>query len=289
MKYDVFISYSRKDFKEVNKFVELLKKKIPTIKIWFDITGIESGDEFEDKIIRAINNSSVVLFALSANSMESKWTKDEVIYAKNINKKVVPILLKDAKLEEGWFLFKFGSIDCIDITDNIHIDKLVRDLIRWNGKSFRDEGVTYSQSKARSKKVTKQVNTHKKSDSLLSFEGRMNRLNFALTMLCCIFIGVFASLILWLKSSNIDRNVIQIGLRVFIICGNILNLWIMLAAQSKRAHDIGYDGIVEQVFRQINWKTPFNLLLLLFVLLPISADMFWIKGESGPNKYGPEP
>ena len=57
MKYDVFISYSRRDFDEVSAIIAILKKNIPELSIWFDVTGIESGDEFEDKIISAINNS----------------------------------------------------------------------------------------------------------------------------------------------------------------------------------------------------------------------------------------
>ena len=67
-KYDIFISYSRKDFDEVNAFVNILQKQIPTLTYWFDITGIESGDEFEDKIISAINNSSYVQFKIFINS-----------------------------------------------------------------------------------------------------------------------------------------------------------------------------------------------------------------------------
>ena len=47
MKYDLFISYSRKDYDEVNAFVKRLQEQIPTLTYWFDITGIESGDEFE--------------------------------------------------------------------------------------------------------------------------------------------------------------------------------------------------------------------------------------------------
>jgi hypothetical protein len=133
-KYDIFISYSRKDFDEVNAFVNILQKQIPTLTYWFDITGIESGDEFEDKIISAINNSSYVLFALSENSILSKWTKDEVIYAKNIGKKVIPILLKGGKFNEGWFLFKFGRIDCIDSTNPIQVEKLINNLLTWTCK-----------------------------------------------------------------------------------------------------------------------------------------------------------
>ena len=135
MKHDLFISYSRKDLDEVNRFVELLKKRIPALNIWFDITGIESGDEFEDKIISAIDNSSYVIFALSDNSLASDWTKDEVMYAKNTEKKIIPLLLKGAELK-GWFLFRFGRIDCIDITSEMQINKLVGNLSSWSGKAI---------------------------------------------------------------------------------------------------------------------------------------------------------
>ena len=138
MKYDLFISYSRKDFDEVKPFVDMLHDRIPTLTCWFDITGIESGDEFEDKIIKAIDNSSYVIFALSENSLKSTWTKDEVIYAKNRGKKVIPLLLGGASLE-GWFLFKFGRIDCIDSTSEMQVDKLVKDLAKWSGKKQKSE------------------------------------------------------------------------------------------------------------------------------------------------------
>lgn len=136
-KYDVFISYSRKDFDEVNTFVEMLKKSIPALNVWFDIEGIESGDEFDEKIIDAIENSFCVLFALSDNSLQSQWTKDEVMYAKNIGIKVIPVLLEGAKLK-GWFLFKFGRIDYINSKNQKEMDKLLNNLSSWIGKAVVD-------------------------------------------------------------------------------------------------------------------------------------------------------
>lgn len=137
MKYDLFISYSRKDFNEVSSILETIKTAIPNLSYWFDIDGIESGDEFEDKIISAIDNSSYVLFALSENSIQSQWTKDEVMYAKNTDKKVIPVLLKGAQMK-GWFLFKFGRIDCIDSTNTLQIEKLLQNLSDWTGKDRVD-------------------------------------------------------------------------------------------------------------------------------------------------------
>lgn len=75
MIYDVFISYSRKDLNVVEKFVKDLKARIPNLTYWFDLTGIESAEEkFDEKIIKAIDNSSYVLYFLSPNSMKSRWT-----------------------------------------------------------------------------------------------------------------------------------------------------------------------------------------------------------------------
>ncbi len=141
MKYDVFISYSRKDFDEVSSILESLKTAIPGLTYWFDITGIESGDEFEEKIIAAIDNSTYVLFALSENSIQSKWTKDEVMYAKNTDKKVIPVLLKGAHMK-GWFLFKFGRVDCIDSTNSLQLDKLIHNLASWTAKPIAENKST---------------------------------------------------------------------------------------------------------------------------------------------------
>ena len=144
MKYDVFISYSRKDFDEVKQLIDFIKQRIPTLSYWFDLTGIESGDEFEDKIISAIDNSAYMIFALSDNSIQSDWTKDEVTYAKNTDKKVIPILLKGAKLK-GWFLFKFGRIDCIDYTDYRQMDKFLENLSNWTGKALTSGEINHNE------------------------------------------------------------------------------------------------------------------------------------------------
>ena len=145
-KYDLFVSYSRADVKEVIHLVNLLKSRIPELVYWFDITGIESASEFEDKIISAINNSEYVLFAVSENSLKSDWSKDEVTYAKNIGKKVIPVLLKGASMQEDWFLFKFGRVDCIDSTDSMQLEKLISDLSRWVEKPVESESVTSKMS-----------------------------------------------------------------------------------------------------------------------------------------------
>jgi hypothetical protein len=141
MKYDVFISYSRKDLNVVEKFVKDLKARIPNLTYWFDLTGIESGEgKFDEKIIEAIDNSSYVLYFLSPNSMKSRWTKEEVMYAKNCGKKVIPVILNGATLE-GWFLFHFGRVDCIDLSKKEQVEKMIKNLSAWVDKNTDDDSL----------------------------------------------------------------------------------------------------------------------------------------------------
>ena len=131
MAYDVFISYSRKDLSLIEPLVKDIEKRA-NVKCWIDWNGIESGSQFEDVIIKAIDSVKVVLFFLSENSMNSDYAKLEVNYAYNTSKKVVPIVLDGGSLR-GWFLFKFGAVDFIDIKEQRQYDKLINDLISWCG------------------------------------------------------------------------------------------------------------------------------------------------------------
>lgn len=159
-KYDIFISYSRKDFDEVNAFVEMLKQRIPTLEIWFDLDGIESGDEFRDKIISAIKRSKYVLFALSKNSDQSEWTRKELGFAKGKGIKIVPVLLRGAHLQEmDWFLFEFSGVDCIDIVDQKQIDKLIKNLAKWTQKELATLPPEESQKITAQPKVSSVQNT----------------------------------------------------------------------------------------------------------------------------------
>ena len=136
-KYDVFISYSRKDFDEVNAFIDMLKQCIPTLDIWFDLDGIESGDEFRDKIISAIKRSKYLFFFLSENSDQSVWTRKELQFARGKEIKIIPLLLEGVQLQEmDWFLFEFGGLDCIDITDPKQLEKVVKNLAKWTNKEW---------------------------------------------------------------------------------------------------------------------------------------------------------
>lgn len=131
MKHDIFISYSRKDKDFVHEFVKEIEHEC-LVKCWIDLTGIESGEQFGRKIQTAIDNTDIVLFMMSENSMQSEWTEKEVRYASNTGRRVVPVLLPGTKMS-GWFLFEFGNLDCISLEMPEQKAKLMNDIKSWTG------------------------------------------------------------------------------------------------------------------------------------------------------------
>ena len=127
----IFISYSRIDKNIVFPFVKRIEQELNTT-CWIDSEGIESGSQFEEVIVNAIEESNVVLFMLSDSSINSKWTKREVLYAEDERKRIVPVVV-DKKGLRKWFKFHFGNVDHIDINDEGQCDKLLNNLASWIG------------------------------------------------------------------------------------------------------------------------------------------------------------
>jgi len=149
-KYDIFISYSRKDYDEVKTIVEEIETK--GINVWFDLKSVESGDEFVNKIAAAIDSSRLVIFIYTNNSANGYWTQKEVLYAKNQGKRVVPVLLNGMMPSKGWFNFLYGNVDCVDFSDKTQEAKLFSNLNKWFNENFSDKGVDLSDTTYNSNK-----------------------------------------------------------------------------------------------------------------------------------------
>ena len=134
-KYDAFISYSRKDKLEVKQFLARIKSAIPTIEYWIDTANIHSGDDYEDKIMNAIEKSALAICCVSNNSIKSKYVRTEVNYAINTNKRVVPLLLKNSQLKK-WMLYKMDHLDRINSTIDGDVDRLIQELSHLTGKEI---------------------------------------------------------------------------------------------------------------------------------------------------------
>lgn len=102
-KYDVFISYSRKDYVENGEVipgnpVSAIQQALTEnhISFWFDKDGIYSGDEFIEVITEAIVCSKMLIFVSSKNSNASEWTTGEILLAKKRKKAILPVRIDDS-------------------------------------------------------------------------------------------------------------------------------------------------------------------------------------------------
>lgn len=194
MNYDIFISYSRKDKKIVAPFINRIDQEVGT-KCWIDMDGIESGEQFEDVIIRAIDNSRIVLFMLSDNSLNSKWIKREVYYAESKNKRIIPIVIDDKGLR-GWFQFHFGSVDFIDIRFKDQCEKLFRDLNKWVSLNKQDINKTKYEPKQ------EHTNTNHTKQTIKVFEKYNKNTIFGITLILLGLIMAVFAVYMWTKEDT---------------------------------------------------------------------------------------
>lgn len=128
----IFVSYKRKDSRQVYSIIEEIKSKLG-VDCWYDIDGIETQAQFVSKICYAIDQAEVVLFMHSKHHLdidfEEDWTIKELNYATVKKKKIILVKLDDAPLE-NIFLFQYGSKNYITATDETQRDKLIKDLGR---------------------------------------------------------------------------------------------------------------------------------------------------------------
>ncbi len=87
MKYDVFISYSRKDKEIADSLCRLFDKA--GVKYWID-RNIHGSANFLYEITQHIRNCKVVVFIASDNAAKSEFTQKEILFALKHHKKVIP-------------------------------------------------------------------------------------------------------------------------------------------------------------------------------------------------------
>ena len=128
-KRKVFVSYSRADKDKVLPLVKSLEKGVGT-KFWIDLEGIESTAQFEDVIVQAIMQCDILLFMLSDNSTNGKWTQREVFFAEKLGRQIVPIII-DGGEPEGWAAFHFANVNYIDAKQPYQLEGLAKDMQDW--------------------------------------------------------------------------------------------------------------------------------------------------------------
>ena len=91
----LFITYSHKDVKAKDQLITYLAamKSEGLIKIWQD-NEILPGDTWRDSISKNLDETDILLYLVSADSLASKNCNKELVEALNTNVRVIPIILE---------------------------------------------------------------------------------------------------------------------------------------------------------------------------------------------------
>src|SRR5579864_9468757 len=87
---DVFVSYSRRDGEFVGRLVESITARGK--EVWLDTEGIADAEVFPEAIKGAIEQSDGFVFVITPDSVHSRYCENEVEYARELQKRIVPVL-----------------------------------------------------------------------------------------------------------------------------------------------------------------------------------------------------
>jgi len=91
-----FFSYSRKDAEFVFKLATDLKNA--GLNVWLDQLDILPGEPYDIAIEKALKQSDCMLIVLSTTSTASENVLNEIDYAKNRGKRIIPLLINDCEV-----------------------------------------------------------------------------------------------------------------------------------------------------------------------------------------------
>ena len=109
MSPQIFISYSHTDSEFATRLVQDLEKL--GYDIWLDRTDIQTGLRWDDEIVKGLDSSQVFVVILSEAAVTSQNVKDEIGYAVDHGKRIVPLLIEPCEVP-----FRIGSIQYVDFT-----------------------------------------------------------------------------------------------------------------------------------------------------------------------------
>ena len=118
----VFISYSRKDLTFIERLAaDLLEQGCD---VWYDLSGLDGGTRWVDEIEKEIKDRPYMFVVLSPDAIASRYVTEEVVYAKQINKKVIPLYYLPC--EEKMLYASLNRIDVQGENYKKNFDRILR-------------------------------------------------------------------------------------------------------------------------------------------------------------------
>ena len=127
-KQRTFISYPRKNAEFALKLARELKSA--GFDVWFDQLDIPAGARWDDEVQKALAECGIFLVVLTPEAIESENVKDEIGYAIDSRKRILPVLLKPCNIPFRLRRFHYVDFTMLDYDLGIETaEKLLTSLI----------------------------------------------------------------------------------------------------------------------------------------------------------------
>ncbi|MBW4471860.1 MAG: TIR domain-containing protein [Stenomitos rutilans HA7619-LM2] len=111
----IFLCYAEEDDAVTQSVRRLLMRH--GVTVWTNKIDIKKGDQFQEAINRGIEEADNIVYLLSPNSLRSTYCQQELSYALSLNKRIIPLLVRDT----DWTCVSptLQSLQYIDITEAV--------------------------------------------------------------------------------------------------------------------------------------------------------------------------
>lgn len=123
----VFISYSRTDEAFARQLIADLGVAGHTC--WIDTAAIKGGEEWLASIAEGIMNSYALVVVVTIRALESQWVRDEILWARQNGKPIIPLLLESVANDPRYFpLIGYQKISVVEHAYAGALPKLLESL-----------------------------------------------------------------------------------------------------------------------------------------------------------------
>lgn len=115
----IFISYSSKDQQFVDELY--LKLKQSGQPVWLNTESIPKGEHWHDEMSKGLRETDLLILVVSEDAIASKWVREEWKTFLKMQKKIVPVLLRDCKVPKA-----IKKLEMVKISDENWYYKLLK-------------------------------------------------------------------------------------------------------------------------------------------------------------------
>ena len=150
---ETFISYSRKDKDFALEFAREMKSA--GYLVWLDQLDIPTGARWDDEVEKALRECEIFLIILTTASVSSDNVKDEIGYAIDHSKRIMPVLLEKCDIPLRLRRFQYVDFTKVEFNEGIKRTKqLLETLLTEQSAPVITINPEFEPQKASDRKVT---------------------------------------------------------------------------------------------------------------------------------------